>query len=517
MSSYKVELSAPDYDYHKEQVESASTSAPHLDYDANFEEKSFLHVCIRTMCVIDSNLNDGDMTTSIAGAHGLMFLAFADRSNRLCEHDTQRLKSTLRYVNENSNVSLLVLLVSPFVKLQMDDVESLSILESYKQQIKGLLSGMNKVREVHVVPLETNSVQATAGNYESVKPHWQEGPAKTIVQKLSEENLVNGIKWLLHNRPVCPPLKRTLLRNIVEEWGSFLPLTSDKLDPGTMLSNFNVLLATASCLLTQKEFCHLSSGVIAPEFLPKNIGKADGVESTSLRETYLNWNSSRKFERIRKMLHASMLYGFPKHDQNVQNSKSVAPFFKSYRDMIVQYVSKLGHGRKVMLEIHELFNFARNNAVGYTMTIPWGPILDVLIKAQITRLNEYVVFPSHVDDYNSLCQAMCHARSTISTYSLKSFDCIPMHCLLKVDYLLANNDNSCDRTITASASKSGDVTGKKRGREIAGDTSNENLLLSTKRSRVDELDFAVKEEQKRAMSYENQLLGLLEDGELGLL
>ena len=83
------------------------------------------------------------MTTSIAGAHGLMFLAFVDRSNRLCEHDTQRLKSTLRYVNEkNSNVSLLVLLVSPFVKLQMDDVESLSILESYKQQIKGLLSGM---------------------------------------------------------------------------------------------------------------------------------------------------------------------------------------------------------------------------------------------------------------------------------------------------------------------------------------------------------------------------------------
>ena len=113
--------------------------------------------------------------------------------------------------------------------------------------------------------------------------------SKSIVRKLSEENLVNGIKWLLHNRPVCPPLKRTLLRNVVEEWASFLPLTGDNLDPSTMLSNFNVLLATASYLLTQKEFCHLSSGVVAPEFLPKSVAKSYDIASNSLRESYLNW------------------------------------------------------------------------------------------------------------------------------------------------------------------------------------------------------------------------------------
>ena len=406
-------------------------------------------------------MDSSDMTTSIAGAHSLMFLTFADRSNRLCEHDIERLKSTLQYVNENANLSLLVLLVSPFIKLQVNDVADTSILENYVKQIKCLLSDDNKVREVHVVPLETNCVQATAGNYESVKPHWQKGPGKAIVRKLSEENLVNGIKWLLSNRPVCPTLKRALLRNVVEEWASFLPLTGDNLDPGTMLSNFNVLLATASCLLTQKEFCHLSSGVVAPEFLPKSVGKSDNIGSTSLRESYLNWNSSRKFVRIRKMLHSSMLYGFPKHDQNVQNQRPVAPFFKSYRDSFVRYVSKLGHGRKVMLEIHEIFNFARNNAINYTVTIPWGPIIDVLIKAQIMRLDEYIVFPSHVDDYNSLCQAMCHARSRTSKSAIKNFDCIPTCCLLKVDYLLANNVDSSDESVIAFATKGGDITREK--------------------------------------------------------
>ena len=128
---------------------------------------------------------------------------------------------------------------------------------------------------MHVVPLETNSVQATAGNYESVKPHWQEGPAKTIVQKLSEKKSCKWNQMAVAQQACMPSLsKEPCLRNIVEEWGSFLPLTSDKLDPGTMLSNFNVLLATASCLLTQKEFCHLSSGVIAPQsFCPKISGK----------------------------------------------------------------------------------------------------------------------------------------------------------------------------------------------------------------------------------------------------
>ena len=239
------------------------------------------------------------------------------------------------------------------------------------------------------------------------------------MRKLSEENLVNGIKWLLHNRPVCPPLKRTLLRNVVEELASFLPLTGDNLDPGTMLSNFNVLLATASCLLTQKEFCHLSSGVVAPEFLPKSVAKS--YASNSLRESYLNWNSSRKFVRIRKMLHSSMLYGFPKHGQNVQNAISVAPFFESYRYAFVRYVSKVGAWSQSMLEIHEIFNFARNNAINYTVTIPWGLFIDVLIKAQIMRLDEYIVFPSHVDDYNSLCQAMCHARSRMSKSAIKNW------------------------------------------------------------------------------------------------
>ena len=48
------------------------------------------------------------------------------------------------------------------------------------------------------------------------------------------------------------------------------------------------------------------------------------------------------------------------------------------------------------------------------------------------------------------------------------------------------------------------------------DLSNENMFRSAKRSRVDELDFALKE-KKHAVSYENELLGLLEDGELVLL
>ena len=49
-----------------------------------------------------------------------------------------------------------------------------------------------------------------------------------------------------------PYSQKSLAEDVVEEWASFLPLTGDNLDPGTMLSNFNVLLATASCLLTQK-------------------------------------------------------------------------------------------------------------------------------------------------------------------------------------------------------------------------------------------------------------------------
>ena len=91
LSSYKVELSAADDDYQKEEVENTSNNT-HFDYDTVIGEKSSLHVCIRTLCVTDSKVDSSDMTTSIAGAHSLMFLTFADRSNRFCEHDIERLK-----------------------------------------------------------------------------------------------------------------------------------------------------------------------------------------------------------------------------------------------------------------------------------------------------------------------------------------------------------------------------------------------------------------------------------------
>ena len=104
-------------------------------------------------------------------------------------------------------------------------------------------------------------------------------------------------------------------------------------------------------------------------------------------------------------------------------------------------------------------------------------------------------FPSHVDDYNSLCQAMCHARSRTSKSAIKNVECIPTHCLLKVDYLLANNVNSSDKSVITVATKGGDITRRKRDREIVEDLSNENMFRSAKRSRVDELDFALKEER----------------------
>ena len=161
-----------------------------------------------------------------------------------------------------------------------------------------------------------------------------------------------------------------------------------------------------------------------------------------------------------------MLYGFPKHGQNVQNAISVAPFFESYRDSSEIYI-KVGAWSQSddARDSRNIINFARNNAINYTVTIPWGPIIDVLIKAQIMRLDEYIAFPSHVDDYTSICQAMCHARSRMSKSAIKNVECIPTHCLLKVDYLLANNVNSSDESIITVATKGADITRRKRDRE----------------------------------------------------
>ena len=55
---------------------------------------------------------------------------------------------------------------------------------------------------------------------------------------------------------------------------------------------------------------------------------------------------------------------------------------------------------------------------------------------------------------------MCHARSRTSKSAIKNFDCIPTCCLLKVDYLLANNVDSSDKSVIAFATKGGDITGK---------------------------------------------------------
>ena len=54
----------------------------------------------------------------------------------------------------------------------------------------------------------------------------------------------------------------------------------------------------------------------------------------------------------------------------------------------------------------------------------------------------------------------------MSKSAIKNVECIPTHCLLKVDYLLANNVNSSDESIITVATKGGDITRRKRDREI---------------------------------------------------
>ena len=61
------------------------------------------------------------------------------------------------------------------------------------------------------------------------------------------------------------------------------------------------------------------------------------------------------------------------------------------------------------------------------------------------------------------------------------------------------------------------ITGEKEI-ENCGRLRRTKICSICKRSRVDELDFALKEEKKQAVSYENELLGLLpwKMGELGI-
>ena len=84
--------------------------------------------------------------------------------------------------------------------------------------------------------------------------------------------------------------------------------------------------------------------------------------------------------------------------------------------------------------------------------------MDVIINAQIGRLNEYVVFPSDVDNYNFICQAMCQVRSTMASSHDMNVENVPLKCVLRVEQLLlagvSNNTNISDNNNPVQRKKS---------------------------------------------------------------
>ena len=512
LSSYKVSISTDD----------AKNKSLEDDFDNsihnNFDEH-FLRVCIRSVCVSDKKISDSDMKNTFAGAHSLLFLVLLE-NNQLSDHDKMRLETMLKSIRDNANLSLLIVFVSP--NLKSTDEEKLNTFISHiKQQVEAVVLQSNKIKDVKVLPIENEILSPMENNNKHKRYKWDTGAAVSVVEHLSENYLINGIRWLLKMRPVCPKLKKSLLKDVVEEWASFLPLTNESFKPIEMIRNFNVLLATTAYLLTQSTFQKLPTSEIAPEFINNNLKSYedngdDSNRSNDKNDWNLNWNSKARFQRIKQLLHASMLQKFPANErQNDSEITRSLPFFESYRNTFIKYVSDLGHGRDVLLRLHELFNFARTYTNNDIVTIPWRSIMDVIINAQIGRLNEYVVFPSDVDNYNFICQAMCQVRSTMASSHDMNVENVPLKCVLRVEQLLlagvSNNTNISDNNNPVQRKKSF----RKRRRENDENYLEDDVPLERafKRSRFQEIDQLFTNEKEKSNAFEAELMNMLKDGE----
>ena len=141
--------------------------------------------------------------------------------------------------------------------------------------------------------------------------------------------------------------------------------------------------------------------------------------------------------------------------------------------------------------------------------------MDVIINAQIGRLNEYVVFPSDVDNYNFICQAMCQVRSTMASSHDMNVENVPLKCVLRVEQLLlagvSNNTNISDNNNPVQRKKSF----RKRRRENDENYLEDDVPLERafKRSRFQEIDQLFTNEKEKSNAFEAELMNMLKDGE----
>ena len=73
------------------------------------------------------------------------------------------------------------------------------------------------------------------------------------------------------------------------------------------------------------------------------LGHSSCFDHLDKNDWNLNWNSKARFQRIKQLLHASMLQKFPANErQNDSEITRSLPFFESYRNTFIKYVSDLG-------------------------------------------------------------------------------------------------------------------------------------------------------------------------------